>query len=1043
MDAKASKMDAKSDGKKNTESGAYGLDDWTQFEQKLSSGKDVIEMLKVLGNSGAFTKELEKLITTMGDEFSILRTDAKLSKIFGLGPLVDKSKSGSKSLNSAHTQSEKKPKAGKPGANGKSGKVSGMTREEIIGVNSKAKTDKEVALLKERFQSGSGSQSGSQSGSNSGSNSGILTRIPESNTHDSIELTIMSLMGYMHEFARNIKECKEEAIYDLVFGIAKIIDSMRDLIVRDTKTAKHVNIQPQLITDLETCYSNFMSKINEKGMFDVVLACRKYPKLLCATSYDRVLPGLAMSPYPSQISIINGLRSAFKTNQGLLACLNTLTGEGKTTLIVAIAQLALSIRATGKDYEKSIEVIYCCSEKLKTVRTQVGQCAFNGLIPFGVATKNENPDKPSKPGKFSTRNVAITDNYNCIKMGTPRILVMADIQSAIHLLSEPGASTKYILVLDEPTVGLDQPHSLMVDYLAQIYAVMPKWTIFSTATAPAREQIPMLEQLFTSKYPGAAIDYIKSTRVQIGSEISDLDGNIFIPHGECKSLDDLSRVISKIESDIFLQKPYTANIVQQMDQLLVSLSKEYGFSLTTGSNPVPDFKEYMMQPGHMNQQSIQNLGLQILKKVLGEASKMDECIVGDDQSNPTISSQIVTKFCSLGLNKKGIDFTTLASGADQFSSQTLIVTSDPENFFNKYFNETWINDMHELIGNKDKSFASIFAKYSKDLEKYKKDLEKIERGIEMKSKSKGSGDCTEDGAVNGKSSKEAVDHKYEREDGAQSLKKPKILIPESFIIGSPSYMRTRSGINPRIYHPNEDIDWEAIHCPDDYKTGLDLGIGIFAPGIMSPSYTRKVIDLASNGELAYIIANDDITYGTNYPIENIIVDNTCMSAHSAKTIFQVFARAGRPGKSWRANVFADRKVLAVINDYIFNKEYVDIEAKNMNKALVQSVLIPVIKKSLATINVANCEIKRLKLVKECEDMMNAEKKRIEQFQKQAMIPVVTLASSATTSYTSATTTSATSAISPSSASDNWRRADKPIAKQSSTYVLPHLRPKKK
>jgi hypothetical protein len=54
----------------------------------------------------------------------------------------------------------------------------------------------------------------------------------------------------------------------------------------------------------------------------------------------------------------------------------------------------------------------------------------------------------------------------------------------------------------------------------------------------------------------------------------------------------------------------------------------------------------------------------------------------------------------------------------------------------------------------------------------------------------------------------------------------------------------------------------------------------------------------------------------------------------------VFARAGRPGKSWRANVFADPAVLAMIHDYIHNPDFVDIEVHNMNLALTEAILAP-------------------------------------------------------------------------------------------------------
>jgi hypothetical protein len=103
------------------------------------------------------------------------------------------------------------------------------------------------------------------------------------------------------------------------------------------------------------------------------------------------------------------------------------------------------------------------------------------------------------------------------------------------------------------------------------------------------------------------------------------------------------------------------------------------------------------------------------------------------------------------------------------------------------------------------------------------------------------------------------------------------------------------------------------------------------------SYTRAVIELASNGLLAYLIADDDICYGTNYPIENVVVDDTCLTRHSVKTVFQVFARAGRPGKSWKASIYAADAVLDMIRRSVHQTKEDDLEVQNMNVALGQAM----------------------------------------------------------------------------------------------------------
>jgi hypothetical protein len=98
-------------------------------------------------------------------------------------------------------------------------------------------------------------------------------------------------------------------------------------------------------------------------------------------------------------------------DNGLLACLNTLTGEGKTTLIIGIAATAQSWnRVNSTQYE----VVYCCSQKLKTIEIQVGQNAWNALVPFGIASIKRRPGLPEK--------VKLCDNYNCKKLSQRRVL---------------------------------------------------------------------------------------------------------------------------------------------------------------------------------------------------------------------------------------------------------------------------------------------------------------------------------------------------------------------------------------------------------------------------------------------------------------------------------------------------------------------------------------------------------------------------------------------------------------------------------------------
>jgi hypothetical protein len=450
----------------------------------------------------------------------------------------------------------------------------------------------------------------------------------------------------------------------------------------------------------------------------------------------------------------------------------------------------------------------------------------------------------------------------------------------------------------------------MIKSLGDIFSVMPKFTILSTATAPNRESIPMLEQIFLSKYPAASVEFIKSTKIRIASEISDLEGNIFIPHANCTTLLQFEHVISKIKSDCFLQKCYAPNVVNEMFGKLKELCQRTG-------NVIPvevDFNNYLNQTCNMNQDAICKLAIRYLE-LLADIAKTNK------------SNAIIAEFCSSRYTKQGVDFASLAKKAHQFESQTLIVTKSPTEFLSNHFSGYLDAVMCKISKKRGfeeiTSFNEMYAAYNIAHQLYMKEKETIENDVSKSSNRDADG----------------VDYEVQRRTRIADLEKPILPIPSRYVIGSTEYMSERKSKSTLKNFIPENISWNSIECDDSHKLALCLGIGLYSRSYHS-SYTSLVLQMASNGQLAYLIADDAICYGTNYPIENVIVDETCLTpeSHSVKTVFQVFARAGRPGKSWRANIFAAPSVLTMIEEYIHNSNFRDIEVQNMNKALYMSFL---------------------------------------------------------------------------------------------------------
>lgn len=926
--------------------------EWGRFEVKMSQGeKRILEMLKETGFSGkASSSGSKEHLTTLGLLYYSLRTDTKVCGRIGLPVLtVDIELSG-----------QNKPK-GKGGSNKHPKK--GVSADEIRH----RKMMKKYDLQREHFLASW--------------NRTHWDEIPASKPSMTIDTLVLDFLQHIEGFCKNFSKIEKSRSQDLIFGCAKFLENLKDLEVRNVETNKLEHVNSLLISDLEVK----LAELKKVSKFSIIDVAAENPKFLVKTSYDGIIPNTVHVPYESQVKLID-LMNKNKDN-GLLACLNTLTGEGKTTLIIGVAATAQSWnRINSTQYE----VIYCCSQKLKTIEIQVGQNAWNAVVPFGIASIKRRPGRSEK--------VSLNDNYNCKKLSQRRVLTIADISSTILMLKQQlddkkklpieqiklsnlhrdimkqeklilsvirgelviasselsklkkevaemrekhtklfnkieklahDANKQYILFFDEPTVDLDIKYSPMVSYLSSIFKLMPKLTILSTATAPERDDIPWLELVFHTKYPDAIVEFIKSSKVRIGSEISDLDGNVFIPHANCDNLEQYKTVISIIEGDYFLQKCYTSNVVNDLFAKLTVLSKIHGITIPSELN----FSNYLNKTSNMNQDAICKLAIKYLNFVLHIVSSIDVVSANDTVRN----------FCSAKFIKRGVNLNTLAVSANQFESQTLIVTANPIDFTKKYF-DSYIVEAIQTICKANGfdgivSFDEIIKAYMTAKSRYDSAKCSIE---EDKCKVRGV-----DGA----------EHEAQRRIRLEALGQvPRLIIPDKLVIGSPSYMKERRTFSTLNNFNLESVDWTEVECTNTQKFCLCLGIGLYSREYSS-SYTKIVLEMASKGQLAYLIADDVICYGANYPIENIIVDNTCLTPdqHSVKTVFQVFARAGRPGKSWRANIFAHSSVLEMIRQYIHFPKHVDIEIHNMNEALYRCVLDVIIDKKLSDIQKMLCE----------------------------------------------------------------------------------------
>jgi hypothetical protein len=109
------------------------------------------------------------------------------------------------------------------------------------------------------------------------------------------------------------------------------------------------------------------------------------------------------------------------------------------------------------------------------------------------------------------------------------------------------------------------------------------------------------------------------------------------------------------------------------------------------------------------------------------------------------------------------------------------------------------------------------------------------------------------------------------------------------------------------------------------------GIAVFSSSITSQHYRSKVMEFASNGRLAYVIADESICFGTNYPFVRVFVDEKFAMNHSIAVINQVMARAGRMGLAWKATAFLPSTIIDRFTNYVITgKDSCFDEGKNLS-----------------------------------------------------------------------------------------------------------------
>ncbi len=644
-----------------------------------------------------------------------------------------------------------------------------------------------------------------------------------------------------------------------------------------------------LIKDMEIILSEFLSINNDIYKIGSINDIYKYtPHLLNTCDHYNIIPGTYISPHKSQFNTMKCFVDYF--DNGFLILLQAMIGSGKTTLIVPFANHIKFLR-NNNYYYKDLQLIFCCN--IYSVKLQVANLCFNSSIPFGMAhihtiyydINNNIVNKDSY--HHCVDEIRIINNYNCHNNDNNRIVIIGS-PDVIELLLKH--SKNYVLFIDEPTVGLDSKFDmnspLMISNV-KLFLNLPKRSILSSATLPSSDTKPMqyIINNIINNFPDITINTIINNEIFIGCKVITYSNNFVTPHDNCISYHALQHIISHVNSNPFLGRMYTFDILN----ILIQRSQ-----LTTLLDVFDNVQ-------HINANSIKNQSLKTLNSLNNDDIIINCCKIINYNNFP-----------SLDINLLG------TTQSYMFPNMTLIaIEYDIINTALSIFD----NLLNLLL---PKRYESIMSEYCKNKTSFYKKKTKL---IESQKKSK----------FNYHSDEKLSKIERNKDLNDNIGEPPKINFPNYLQINSYDHLHLFNNldknIKPRVLLSLENIDFDNLAVNNDIKLLLMCGVGIYSPSTLDSKYTNEIINLASSGSLAFIVSNYEMCYGTNYPFNSVIITKEFADNHSFNTLFQLMGRAGRHGKSWSAYAYIPNNLADVFQNYMHNPSNFNIEVENLSYLL--------------------------------------------------------------------------------------------------------------
>lgn len=691
-------------------------------------------------------------------------------------------------------------------------------------------------------------------------------------------------------------------VYEAIVGIQRFLDSVKNYTGRSLMNTMEI-VSETMINDLTLWLSKLIKTFNYKGK-DL---CKINAKLLVESEYDNYIPLIEVKPYKNQVELINTINQGLQTNNGFMISYKAMTNSGKTTMSVAIATMIKLMNESHNNKKTRKQLIYCCNSR--SVQDDVCTLFYNAKIKFAYGFVHGNGIK--------------IVNHNTCKNDDERVVIVCSPYVGAQLLKDDyekniknNCESSYWLFLDEPTSDADEANNKFLIDNISVLRFLPKYSILSSATMPNLEKINEIISFHKEKYPNILIKTVYSNEIFIGCEIKTTNMELIMPHLGAKTSAELKTKIENINTVPFLGRLYTHKVVLKLYE-----------DLKDKVHNLPDIDKIFSDVKNLKMDNIRLIALDML-------SKLSECpdhIVSQLCSTLVLDSESLDN--NINNNKDEDEFTFEDEQkvkednftntkleyellgtyhAYKYQGNNVIFTTDPVKQVRKYFAPL----LEILAKERVDSSKKLFDKYNKQINDHKKSVERIMSRTKNQNKM----------------SQEVQDL---NENSAPSIDFPlwaQINTLEHIKKFAKSHI---SEINPkmiRVPYRLENIPSNSV-TSDDLLLLLMCGIGIYTQDFkqIDKIYLNHVMQMASNGQLAYIFADSSLSYGANYPVNRIFITDDFANKHSIDTIFQSLSRAGRVGKSYMAEGYIPNIVAETILKYskCTGSGYGDIESKNM------------------------------------------------------------------------------------------------------------------